>query len=222
MRSWGNRWSGRQPPRRPCLILRRQQSCPSPNGVADCALFPVRPINTCQFPLWGAHTAFVFLRGQPPDNRDKWWRQFWRSVSDYQPVLMRAARWAATMSSDMWSPFLERFGAAQSFICGRNYRVTTTRHPCRSDARPDVPPRWLQESLRHEETQENNPGIGASARQISWTRKGCGCALVASGETFSVNANIGAYIRYLNRARQGCHTGSWLCNRPYPVHQSRI
>jgi hypothetical protein len=40
------------------------------------------PINTCQCPLWEAHTAFVFLREQPPGNRNKWWRQFWRRVSD--------------------------------------------------------------------------------------------------------------------------------------------
>jgi len=58
-------------------------------GTARWCVISVRPINTCQCPLWGAHTAFVFLRGQPPGNRNKWWRQFWRRVSDYQPVLMR-------------------------------------------------------------------------------------------------------------------------------------
>src|SRR6478609_442587 len=54
--------SGRQPPGRPCLILRRQQSCPSPNGVADCALFPSGPSIPASAPFGGAHTAFVFLR----------------------------------------------------------------------------------------------------------------------------------------------------------------
>jgi hypothetical protein len=62
---------------------------PEPLAVAGCALFPPGPSITASAPLWEAHTAFVFLRGQPPGNRNKWWRQFWRRVFDYQPVLMR-------------------------------------------------------------------------------------------------------------------------------------
>src|SRR5213083_2553733 len=60
----------------------------------------------CQCPLWGTHTAFVFLRGQPPGNRnnggDSFGVEFLTTGLYRLPACINAAaRWAATMSSDM-------------------------------------------------------------------------------------------------------------------------
>src|SRR5438132_11570257 len=53
-------------------------------------------------PLWGAHTAFVFLRGQPPGNRnnggDSFGVEFLTTGLYRLPACINAAaRWAATM-----------------------------------------------------------------------------------------------------------------------------
>jgi hypothetical protein len=97
-------------------------------GTARWCVISVRPINTCQCPLWGAHTAFVFLRGQPPGNRNKWWRQFWRRVSDYQPVLMRRrdGRQRCHRTCEVLSSNVSARRSA--FICGCS---TKAMHACR-------------------------------------------------------------------------------------------
>jgi hypothetical protein len=59
----------------------------APSGGRLCFI-SVRPINTCSAPFGGLIPLFSFCADSLQD-RNKWWRQFWRRVSDYQPVLMR-------------------------------------------------------------------------------------------------------------------------------------
>jgi hypothetical protein len=59
----------------------------APSGGRLCFI-SVRPINTCSAPFEGLIPLFSFCADSLQD-RNKWWRQFWRRVSDYQPVLMR-------------------------------------------------------------------------------------------------------------------------------------
>jgi hypothetical protein len=40
-------------------------------GIVMLAAMIVAATSVCQCPLWEAHTAFVFLRGQLPGNRNK-------------------------------------------------------------------------------------------------------------------------------------------------------
>jgi hypothetical protein len=68
-RSWRRTVSG--PRHHPSRAAGQEPPLPDPLALAGCALFPPGLINICQCPLSEAHTAFVFLRGQPPGNRDK-------------------------------------------------------------------------------------------------------------------------------------------------------
>jgi len=118
---------GSQPPGRPCLILADN------NRARALAVWPavlyLRPGHQyLPVPPWGAHTAFVFLRGQPPGNRNKWWRQFWRRVFDYQPVLMRRpdGRQRCHRTCEVLSSNVSARRSA--FICGCS---TKAMHACR-------------------------------------------------------------------------------------------
>jgi hypothetical protein len=76
--------------------------------------------------LEGDDPRWLALQG----NRNKWWRQFWRPVSDYQPVLMRRRdgrqryhRTCEVLSSNV--------SARRSHSCGC---ATKAMHACRVSA----------------------------------------------------------------------------------------
>jgi hypothetical protein len=52
-------------------------------AVAGCALFPSGPSIPASAPFGGLIPLFSFCADSLQD-RNKWWRQFWRRVSDYQ------------------------------------------------------------------------------------------------------------------------------------------